>query len=210
MVRILGIDPGINGACALYCSDSTVPTIPNGMFDIPTVGDGPQREIDYGYLRDLIYATQPDLAVIEIVNAFMPKREVEGGVTETVQWGGTSLFRFGGSYYAIHAVVACLNIPRHRVSSAKWKNHFGLKGKAKGGGIDDSARQVVLRRFPALQPFLMRKGDQHRAEAFLMAVWYADTGGGAKVARARKLAKPAGNMNNFFDVDTADAEDIPE
>lgn len=188
MARILGIDPGVNGACSLYCSDSPVPTVPNGMFDIPTVGESKQREIDYAGLRDLIYALKPDVAVIEIVNAFMPARgglqaqDDEGG---KVAWGNTSLFRFGGAYYAIHAVVACLDIPRYRVSSPAWKGHFGLKGKKKVGGIDDSARQVVLRGFPAAQPFLKRKGDQHRAEAFLMAVWYAQTDGGKK-----KRSKP--------------------
>lgn len=173
--RILGIDCGINGACALYLPDSPVPTIPEGLFDIPTVGDSKQREIDYAELRNLIYTLKPDVAVIEIVNAFMPA-PLDG--EEQQRWGGTSLFRFGGAYYAIHAVVACLDIPRHRVSSAAWKGHFGLKGKKKGGGIDDSARQVVLRCWPSVQPFLKRKGDQHRAEAFLMAVWHAQTEGG--------------------------------
>lgn len=189
-MRILGIDPGINGACALYCSDSTVPSVPNGIFDIPTIGDGPQREIDYAGLRNLIFALQPDCAVIEIVNAFMPTREGENG-PEKVQWGGTSLFRFGGSYFSIHAVVACLDLPRHRVSSAAWKGHFGLKGKKKGSGIDDGARQVVLRRFPSLQPFLTKKGDQHRAEAFLIALWFAETGG--KKART-KSTRMRGNV----------------
>jgi hypothetical protein len=211
-MRILGIDPGINGACSLYCSESTVPTVPNGMFDIPTLGDSKQREVDYGGLCDLIWQLKPDVAVIEIVNAFMPA-PAEG--EESVRWGGTSLFRFGGAYYAIHAVVACLKIPRHRVASPSWKNHFGLKGKKKGGGIDDSARQVVLRRFPAVHPFLKIKGNQHRAEAFLMAVWYAETGG-----RSAKRSKKKSEDMDFGD-DTAsakrarserwrDAEDIPD
>lgn len=203
--RILGIDCGINGACALYLPDSPVPTIPEGLFDIPTIGESKQREIDYAGLRNLIFATKPDVAVIEIVNAFMPA-PAEG--EEQVRWGGTSMFRFGGAYFAIHAVVACLDIPRHRVSSPAWKGHFGLKGKAKGGGTDDSARQVVLRRWPSVQPFLKRKADQHRAEAFLMAAWYAETDGGrikAKRAPRPKTALRAPTME-FED----DGLDIPE
>lgn len=212
-MRILGVDPGINGACALYCSDSTVPSVPNGIFDIPTIGDGPQREIDYAGLRDLIFAARPDCAVIEIVNAFMPTRENEDGSKEKVQWGGTSLFRFGGSYSAIHAVVACLDLPRHRVSSAAWKGHFGLRGKKKSGGIDDSARQVVLRRFPSLQPFLTKKGDQHRAEAFLMALWFAETGG-RPAKKSRKKSDAADVVvpdmdDELFSNEPAD-DDIPE
>lgn len=210
-MRILGIDPGINGACSLYCSDSTVPTVPQGMFDIPTVGESKQREIDYAGLRDLIWELKPEVAVIEIINAFMPK-PAEG--EEQRAWGNTSLLRFGGAYYAIHAVVDCLGIPRHRVGSAAWKNHFALKGKKKGGGTDDSARQVVLRRFPSTHPFLKHKKDQHRAEAFLMAVWYADTNGGLikpkraprpKVAQARSATAAA--AARLFD---DGSDDIPE
>jgi len=188
MTRILGVDPGINGACALYCSDAAGGNAPHSMFDIPTIGEGNQREIDYAVLRDLIWQASPDIAVIEIVNAFMPTKKGDDGSDEKVQFGATSMFRFGGSYYAIHAVIACLNVGRVRVSSTAWKGHFGLKGKKKGGGIDDSARQVVLRRWPGVQPFLTKKGDQHRAEAFLTAVWYAETNGRpAKRSRATKV-----------------------
>lgn len=183
--RILGIDPGINGACALYLPDSIVPTVAGGLFDIPTIGESKQREIDYAALRDLIWELRPTVAVIEIINAFMPKPK-KG--EEERSWGNTSLLRFGGAYYAIHAVVACLNIPRHRVGAAAWKNHFNLKGKKKGGGIDDSARQVVLRAFPAVQPFLKNKGHQHRAEAFLTAVWYAQTNGG--LIKPKRVSRP--------------------
>jgi len=195
--RILGIDPGINGACALYCPDEIVPTPSGGLFDIPTVGEGKQREIDYAELRNLIYALHPTVAVIEIVNAFMPSRSGNRKKSEQgdeADWGATSLFRFGGSYFAIHAVVACLDIPRHRVSSPTWKGHFGLKGKAKqeGSGIDDSARQLVLQRWPALHPFLKRKVDQHRAEAFLTAAWYVQTDGGLiKPPRSPRRPKAA-------------------
>lgn len=212
--RTLGIDPGINGACALYCPDEIVPTPLGGLFDIPTVGEGKQREIDYAELRNLIYALQPTVAVIEIVNAFMPARgqgmQATDDEGEKVAWGNTSLFRFGGSYYAIHAVVACLDIPRHRVTSPAWKGHFGLRGKKKSGGIDDSARQVVLQRWPALKPFLKRKGDQHRAEAFLMAAWYAQTDGGLiKPPRSPRRPKAAESIRAMrFSGD--DGLDIPE
>lgn len=212
--RIVGIDPGINGACALYLPDSTVPTAAGGLFDIPTTGESKQREIDYGRLRDLVFALRPTAVVIEIVNAFMPSQRgrKKGEEGEEADWGNTSLFRFGGSYFSIHAVVACLDLPRHRVSSAGWKNHFGLKGKPKGGGIDDSARQVVLRRWPALQPFLTRKGDQHRAEAFLIAVHHAETFGQPKVSvpRKRKAADVVGEAAGRLLNERPEADDIPE
>lgn len=213
--RILGVDPGINGACALYLPDSTVPTVAGGLFDIPTMGESKQREIDYAGLRDLIFAVRPTDVVIEIVNAFMPARglQAEDDQGDKVAWGNTSLFRFGGAYFAIHAVAACLDIPRHRVSSPAWKGYFGLRGKKKIGGIDDSARQVVLRRWPAVQPFLKRKGDQHRAEAFLMAVHHAETHGKPKARALRKpkaadvVGEAAGRL---FDDRRPEADDIPE
>lgn len=170
ITRILGVDPGINGACALYLPDATVPTVPNGIFDIPTVGDGKQREIDYAGLRNMVWELKVDIAFIEIVNAFMPtKKDPETGENVVDKWGGTSLFKFGGAYYSILAVLACLNIPTRRVSSPEWQAGFNLKGKAKSG--TDAARQVVLQRYPSVSPFLKRKADQHRAEAFLIGVY---------------------------------------
>jgi len=172
IIRVLGIDSGINGACGLCLAGATTPTIPNGMVGIPTVGDGNKREIDYAAFRDLIWQTKPDVAFIEIVNAFMPKKkDPETGEDVTVQFGATSMFRFGGAYYAIQAVVACLNIPLRRVTSGEWQAGFGLQGKTKSG--TDAARQIVLQRYPALQPFLTHKKHQHRAEAYLIGAYGA-------------------------------------
>lgn len=169
-MRILGVDPGINGGCALYLPGATVPTVPNGVFDIPTVGDGNKREIDGAQLAHLIWELQPNWAFVEIVNAFMPQTtNPETGEKETSRWGGTSLFRFGGAYHSILTVLACLHIPTRRVPPAEWQAAFNLKGKAKSG--TDAARQVVLQRYPAYGPFVQRKKDQHRAESILMAVY---------------------------------------
>jgi len=37
----------------------------------------------------------------------------------------------------------------------------------------DAARQIVLQRYPALQPFLTHKKHQHRAEAYLIGAYGA-------------------------------------
>lgn len=170
-MRILGIDSGITGACALYCPEQVVPNV-DWMFDIPTVGEGNKREIHYAALRDKVYALRPDVCFIEQVNAFVPKTEnKETGEMEANPWGGTSLFRFGGAYYALRAVVSCLDIPLRAVGAPEWKAAFGLRGKKKGGGTDDSARQLVLQRYPATSHYLKFKKDQHRAEAYLIAVY---------------------------------------
>lgn len=169
-MRTLGIDSGINGACSLYVSGQTV-FEPEQFFDIPTVGEGNKREIDYAGMRDRVYALRPDVAFIEIVNAFAPQRvNPETGEKEQVNFGATSMFRFGGAYYACRAVICCLGIPLRGVGS-EWKAAFNLKGKKKGSGTDDSARQVVVQRYPGTSSILTLKKHQHKAEAFLVGVY---------------------------------------
>jgi hypothetical protein len=171
MVRILGIDAGITGSAALYCADAPVPTVPDGMFDLPTVGEGNKKELHYAEIRNRIWALKPDVVFIEQVNAFMPKvHNPETGQMEVNQWGGTSLFRFGGAYYALRAVVSCLDLPLRTVMPGEWKRGMGLKG---GKENKDASRQLVLQRYPACAPFLKFKKDQHKAESFLIAVFGA-------------------------------------
>ena len=82
MVRLIGLDPGIAGACALYVPDDPGQE-PDSIFDIPTIGDGNKKEIHYAELRNRIWALKPDIAFIEQVNAFMPtKKNKETGEDE--------------------------------------------------------------------------------------------------------------------------------
>lgn len=172
-MRVLGIDPGVTGACALYCPNEVMPNV-EWMFDLPTTGDGNKREIDYRSLRDMVYALHADVCFIEQVNAFVPqKKNEETGEMEASPWGGTSLFRFGGAYYALRCLVSVLDIPLRTVGSPEWKAAFGLRGKKKGGGTDDSARQLVLQRYPQTAHYLKFKLHQHRAEAYLIAAYGA-------------------------------------
>ena len=142
-LRCMGVDPGVNGACALYIADGE-PLPPEAIFDLPTIGDGNKREIDYARMRDMIWALRPDVAFIEIVNAFLPKRtNPETGEKEDVNFGATSMFRFGGAYYAARAVICCLNIPLRSVGSPEWKAGFNLKG---GKANKDASRKLVMQR----------------------------------------------------------------
>lgn len=170
-MRILGIDPGIAGACALYCAGTSTS---DGMFDFPTLGEGNKKELHYAEIARLIHATKPDAAFIERVHAFpSQKKNPETGEMEADPWGSTSMFRFAGTYYALRAIVCCLDIPLRTLEPAQWKAAFNLKGKKKTGGTDDAARQLVLERYPSCSQFLKFKYHQHRAEAFLMAVYGA-------------------------------------
>lgn len=214
MRRIVGIDPGIEGACALFLPDSTIPTTPDGIFDLPVMGEGPQKELNYAALRDKLYALKPDFVVLERAMA-MPS--IPGKDGERRDMGAASTFKFGGCWYAIKAVVACLDIPlQHVVMPGVWKKHFNLPG---GDDGKEPARQLAIRRYPTIAPFLARKKDHQRAEAFLIAAWYAETEGRSAARRAkaspklfdeaapRRVPATAAAAARLFD-DTSD--DIPE
>lgn len=212
-MRILGIDPGISGACALYLSDSVVHTVPNGVFDLPVMGEDAKKELNYASLRDQIFALQPDVVVLERAMA-MPsipgKDGPDGEPGKRRDMGAASTFKFGGSWYAIKAVVACLDLPMFPpVMPNTWKKHFNLPG---GDAGKEPSRQMVIQRWPQLAPFLTRKMDHQRAEAFLIAVWYAETGGKpSKTARPKKARSPAVRVpeDELFEEDDDD-ETIPE
>lgn len=172
-MKILGIDPGINGAAALHrAATSPVEVREGDLFDLPTLGEGVQKELDYAEIARLVHALQPDVVFIEQVNAFVPKKKnKETGEMEADPWGATSMARFMGSYYALRAIVTCLGLPLRSLPPGTWKAGFNLRGKPKGGGTDDSARLLVLQRYPACAPHLKFKYHQHRAEAYLIAVY---------------------------------------
>lgn len=172
--RLLGIDGGINGACGLLLPDSIVPSMPNGIFDIPTMGEGVQREINYPALSQMIWDLRPTEVWLEQINA-MPAivRNQETGEDERVKIGSTSLLRFGGAYYAIRAVVMCLGLPLRDVTAAKWKKKMRLKGGAKN---KEASRRLAIQLYPSLEPFLRRKKDHQRAEALLIARYGAGQG----------------------------------
>lgn len=172
-MRILGIDPGIAGACSLYCPDEPVPNV-DWMFDLPAVGEGNKKELHYAEIARLLWALKPSVAFIERVHAFpAQKKDPATGEMVADPWGATSMFRFAGTYYALRAIVSCLDIPLRTVEPATWKAAFNLRGKKKGGGTDDTARQLVLERYPQCTQYLKFKYHQHRAEAYLIAVYGA-------------------------------------
>lgn len=181
-LRVVGIDPGISGACALYLHRSTVQTTPNGLVDLPTMGEGPQRELNYAVLRDILYSMQPDVVFIERVTA-MPSfsNEVgpDGEPAARRSMGAASAFKFGGGFYSIKAVCACLNLDYRLVMPAKWKKFYGLRG---GEGGKEQARVLAIQQNPQVAPFLQRKKDHQRAEAFLLARY------GAVIAERRTSA----------------------
>lgn len=162
---IVGIDPGLTGACAVVGPQGL-----RGVFDLPTMpipGVGPkalvQRKIDGRALLDLLLKTCPagearPTIVIEAVGTM-------GGANNAVQTQGSLLRSLG----AIETVAECLKCPITYVSPQTWKRRYGLidpnlsqkDRKAK-------AMETARRCYPACAD-ISRAKDHNRAEAILIA-----------------------------------------
>lgn len=156
---IIGFDPGITGAYALYW-----PHEPNAIIarEFPTAAG----EVDLATLsRDIaaqIEPGEPVLAIIELVHS-MPRQ------------GVASSFKFGAAYGGLRGLVAAMQIPTHLVSPSKWKRHYGLSADK------EQARALALRKWPGTDLF-SRKKDKDRAEAALIALYGWETLAHARAA----------------------------
>ena len=154
-MKILGVDPGIRGGCAIVMvRDSAKPDVVD-IIDIPTVGVGAKERVDALALRTWIELHRPDHAYIERAQA-MPKQ------------GSSSGFKYGRSVGSLEATVACCGIPMTIIEPTAWKKFHRLHGGDKEGG-----RQRALQLFPSAHALLARKKDHGRAEASLIALYGA-------------------------------------
>lgn len=149
MGMILGIDPGsISAAYAVLGMNS---------YGLQDVGDVPvaDRMVDAAAFARLVRHWKPEIAVIEQVAA-MPKQ------------GVSSSFRFGMGCGLLRGVILGMNIPLMQVPATRWKKHFNLNADA------EKSRELAIRYWPECDK-LSRKLDHGRAEAMLIARWFAET-----------------------------------
>jgi len=106
-MKILAIDPGKDGGIA-YIKDGIV-----SAFRMPIGG----KDIDYAAIGQVVRDIQPDLAVIEKVNAGV--FTASDGEKRTM--GVTSAFTFGGAFYGPIWMMAGLGIPTEIVHPKTWK-----------------------------------------------------------------------------------------
>ena len=151
-VRILGIDPGINGGLAIVdVLDGAAPRLVDAI-DIPTVGVKAKERVDAIAVRKWIETHWPDQAVIERAQA-MPRQ------------GASSGFKYGRAVGALEAVITCCEIPLTIVEPSAWKRFHQLYSTDK-----EASRQRALQLFPSAHALLARKKDHGRAEASLLAL----------------------------------------
>jgi len=156
---LLGIDPGLSGALALYDPVTEILSI----WDMPvrafTLKSGKKRrEIDARRLAVLLdneCAGRDVRACIEKVGA-MPGQ------------GVTSMFTFGRAVGTVEGVLAHMGVDPVYVAPQKWQKHQGVRE----GGKDAHRMGAILRWGPI--DYFSRKRDDGRADAALILAWFME------------------------------------
>ena len=155
---ILGVDPGLRGALALYClrTQKIVEIV-----DMPINDDGVDpvalhQELRYLWSLDV-------MALVEDVHS----RPRQAGA-----------FAFGFYTGIVHGVLAAVGIPILKVAPSQWKPAMGLRcGRdEKPADTKDRARALAQQMFPDVAKSFARKKDDGRAEAALIAAYGAARG----------------------------------
>tara|TARA_A100001011_G_scaffold335521_1_gene364503 strand:- start:175 stop:663 length:489 start_codon:yes stop_codon:yes gene_type:complete len=156
-MRIIGIDPGLNGAIAILDGIKI-----KDIFDIPVMTEGKKnkRQLNSAQLvkllKDNIVDDENTIMVVEQVNA-MPGQ------------GVTSMFNFGQTFGAIKGICAALGLPIFFVRPAKWKKHFELINSSK-----DASRTKAIEMYPNMSDRLSKKKDVNKSDAILIARYYSE------------------------------------
>lgn len=157
----IGIDPGLNGAIAIYnpaTSQLTIHDMPT--FTLPKAGrkSPVTRELDLVTLA-LIIQSQANTAkgaVLERVSA-MPGQ------------GVSSMFKFGYNFGVAQATLASAMIPTALIPPQTWKRRFNILRSTK-----DISRYKATQIFPHHSAQWKLKKHDGRAEAALMAKYASE------------------------------------
>ena len=156
-MKIIGIDPGLNGAIAILENNKV-----KKIFEMPVMSEGKKnkRQLNSAQLVNLlksnIESNEETVIVVEQVNA-MPGQ------------GVTSMFNFGQTFGAIKGICAALSLPIFFVRPAKWKKHFELINASK-----DASRTKVIEMYPSISDRLRKKKDVNKADAILIARYFKE------------------------------------
>ncbi len=163
---ILGVDPGFKGALALY---NPIQKTCISIKDTPLLPKQ-KNEIDLFQLAQFIsiYANEIKFAVIERVSA-MTYVDRHGEVRGQ---GARASFEFGRTVGVMQGMIASYNIPVVLVHPAAWKSAMGLSSD-KQQSLTKAAKM-----FPLYRSYFIRKKDDGRAEAILLAVFASNFTGG--------------------------------
>jgi crossover junction endodeoxyribonuclease RuvC len=149
-MKLLGIDPGsISGAYAVL--ETTTGAAIVG--DLPVA----DKNINSSELSRLLRKYNPHTVILERVGA-MPHQ------------GVSSVFSFGRGVGRVEGVIGSCGLCLEYVTPVVWKKHFRLPGGSKNKEL---SRVRAIELYPSLEG-LSRKKDSGRAEALLIAHWFAE------------------------------------
>lgn len=151
---IVGIDPGLNGAIALYDSNTLE------VHDMPVIQTGPKsrRVVDYTKLHMLIYPPSLYAKGIE------PHVFLEN-VWNLPGEGGSSSFNFGKGIGMLQGAIGTLQLPHTLVTPQKWKKALGVPA------VKDGARGRASQLMPKYAENWPLKKHDGRAEAAMIAYY---------------------------------------
>lgn len=171
---ILGVDPGLQGAFALY-NDAGLPI---HLYDMPVLSSG---TLDVQGVARLVRSIKA-----RMTDACIPLVAAVEHVTSRPRQNGQ--FSFGLYTGVVHGVLAANDIPFKLISPMMWKGAMGLRARDGDSKreMKDRSRLKAIESFPELADRLNLKKHDGRAEALLIAVYAA----GLPVMRQR-TAKPS-------------------
>jgi crossover junction endodeoxyribonuclease RuvC len=157
---VVGIDPGLSGACALIGQSGLI-----AVADMPIMAKGAgagrvKNEVNAAalnqLLRDWINGSNDDvICVVERVSS-MPNQGVAG------------VYSLGDTCGVIRGVIAARGYPLTYVTPQRWKKYYGIASDK------ELARAKAIQLYPACAD-LARKKDHNRAEAILLSRWGWET-----------------------------------
>lgn len=176
---IMGVDPGLRGAAALLQRDlnrhGRLDYIFLDMTDLETEPDGEsRRQPDAAFLGALLERWNPDVVVIENVQvAVIPDRNpgAAKGFRQSAM-SPSDAFRFGLACGMQRGVVKAYGYDPVLVHPRTWTLALGLKGGDKKPHI-----AKIIELVPSAAQFITLAKHDGRADAALMAFWYANKTG---------------------------------
>lgn len=158
-MRVLGIDPGLDGATAMVDGGTLTFVQHNLALDGKTRG----RELNLPHMWGGIgWAGDMDTSMvyIERVQA-LPKQ------------GASSGFKFGKTAGYAEAFVVAAGLPWQHVEPREWMAEFNLKGGNKDQNVATALRlfPYAVDEFTVQRKYLTKVQVQGRADAALIALW---------------------------------------
>lgn len=159
---VLGVDPGLQGAFALYQTHTSAKH-DAWVWDMPRAEKKGINPYEVAVIVDRILTLTHGhklVGVVENVNS----RPRQAGA-----------FNFGLSAGIVHGALAANGIQFDLITPMVWKGAMGLwrRPEETQDQNKDRARALAAQLFPYLADQLKRKKDDGRAEALLLASYYA-------------------------------------